>query len=62
MLLKLPIALAQVKAGHTSQKLRNEICESIYSLHLLKRITKKGIKILKMDSIFVNSENTRISD
>ena len=42
MLLKLPIALAQVKAGHTSQKLRNEICESIYSLHLLKRITKKG--------------------
>ena len=56
ILLRLPMALAQVKAGLTSQKLR------IYSLHLFKRITKKGIKIFKMDSIFVNSENSRISD
>ena len=32
MVQKLPIALAQVKAGSTSENLRNEIRQSIYSL------------------------------
>ena len=32
MVQKLPITLAQVKAGNTSENLRNEIRQSIYSL------------------------------
>ena len=32
MVQKLPIALAQVKADNTSENLRNEIRQSIYSL------------------------------
>ena len=41
MLQRLPIALAQVKAGNTSENLLNEICQIIYSLYLEKKITKK---------------------
>ena len=33
MLQRLPIALAQVKAGNTSESLLNEITEIVYSLH-----------------------------
>ena len=35
------IALAQVKAGNTSEKLLNEIKQIIYSLHRAKEITNK---------------------
>ena len=38
---RLPIALAQVKAGNTSENLLNEIRQIIYSLHQEKEITKK---------------------
>ena len=41
MLPGLPIALAQVKAGNTSENLLNEIRQIIYSLYLEKEITKK---------------------
>ena len=41
MLQRLPIALAQVKAGNMSKNLLNEIRQSIYSLFLEKEITKK---------------------
>ena len=41
MLQRLPIALAQVKAGNTSKKLLNEIRQIIYSLYQAKEITKK---------------------
>ena len=37
----LPIALAQVKAGNTSENLLNEIRQIIYSLHQGKQMTKK---------------------
>ena len=37
----LPIALAQVKAGNTSENLLNEIRQIIYSLYRAKEITKK---------------------
>ena len=37
MLQRLPIALAQVKAGNTSENLLNEILEIIYSLCSRKR-------------------------
>ena len=37
MLQKLPIVLAQVKAGKTSENILNEIRQVIYSLKLLKK-------------------------
>ena len=45
ILQRLPKALAQVKAGHTSKKLLNKIREIIYSLYRAKEITKKYIAI-----------------
>ena len=50
MLQRLPIALAQVKAGDTSENLLNEIREIIYSLYREKEITKK-VYINIMNSI-----------
>ena len=41
MLQRLPIALAKVKAGNTSENLLNEIKQIIYSLYRAKEITKK---------------------
>ena len=38
---RLPMALAKVKAGSTSESLLNEIRQIIYSLHRAKKITKK---------------------
>ena len=41
MLQRLPIALAQVKAGNNSKNLLNGIKQIVYSLYQLKEITKK---------------------
>ena len=41
MLQRLPVALAQVKAGNNSQNLLNEIRQIVYSLYQSKEITKK---------------------
>ena len=41
ILKRLPIALAQVKAGNNSESLLNEIRQIVYSLHRSKEITKK---------------------
>ena len=41
MLKRLPIALAQVKAGNNSKSLLNEIRQIVYSLYRSKEITKK---------------------
>ena len=41
MLQRLPIALAQVKAGNNSESLFNEIRQIVYSLYQSKQITKK---------------------
>ena len=41
MLQRLPIALAQVKAGNNSESLLNEIRQIVYSLYQSKQITKK---------------------
>ena len=41
MLKRLPIALAQVKAGNNSDSLLNEIRQIVYSLYRSKEITKK---------------------
>ena len=44
MLKRLPIALAQIKAGNTSESLLNEIRQIVYSLYRSKEITKKVFK------------------
>ena len=41
ILQRLPIALAEVKAGNNSQNLLNEITQIVYSLYESKEITKK---------------------
>ena len=41
MVKRLPIALAQVKAGNNSESLLNEIRQIVYSLYRSKEITKK---------------------
>ena len=41
MLKRLPIALAQIKAGNNSESLFNEIRQIAYSLYRSKEITKK---------------------
>ena len=41
ILKRLPIALAQVKAGNNSESLLNEIRQIVYSLYRSKEITKK---------------------
>ena len=52
MLQRIPIALAQVKAGHIPKNLLNEIRQIIYSLYRSKEITKKVHKNI-MNSIKV---------
>ena len=67
---RLPIALAEIKASNNSESLLNEIRQIVYSLYQSNEITKKVyIKIIKsikvkykMDTIFMNSENSRTSD
>ena len=41
MLSRLPISLAQLKAGNNSQKLKNEIRQLLYSLYRSKKLTKQ---------------------
>ena len=41
MLQRLPIALAQVKAGNNSENLLNKIRQIVYCLYQSKEITKK---------------------
>ena len=40
MFQRLPIALAQIKAGNNSESLLNEIRQIVYSLYQSKQITK----------------------
>ena len=41
MLTRLPITLAQLKAGNNSEKLKNEIRQLLYSLYRSKNMTKQ---------------------
>ena len=43
MLSRLPITLAQLKAGNNSEKLKNEIRQLLYSLYRSKQIYKSLI-------------------
>ena len=46
MLSRLPISLAQLKAGNNSEKLKNEIRQLLYSLYISKKLTKNVYKNL----------------
>ena len=46
MLSRLPISLAQLKAGNNSEKLKNEIRQLLYSLYISKKLTKQLYKSL----------------
>ena len=46
MLSRLPISLAQLKAGNNSQKLKNEIIQLLYSLYRSKKLRKTIYKHL----------------
>ena len=43
MLSRLPITLAQLKAGNNSEKLKNEIRQLLYSLHISKNVQNNPI-------------------
>ena len=70
MLQRIPTALAQLKAGNTSENLLNETRKIIYYLYREKEITKKVYNNIMnstklqngMDTIFMNSENSKTSD
>ena len=46
MLSRLPITLAQLKAGNNYEKLKNEIRQLLYSLYRSKKLTKQLYKSL----------------
>ena len=46
LLSRLPISLAQLKAGNNSEKLKNEIRQLLYSLYRSKKLTKQIYKSL----------------
>ena len=54
MLSRLPITLAQLKAGNSSEKLKNEIRQLLYSLYMSKIFTKN----IKVSSILYKNGNS----
>ena len=50
MLQKLPIAVAQVKAGKTSENLLNQIRKIIHYLYRAKEIAKKVYNIMMIST------------
>ena len=47
MFQRLPIALAQIKAGNNSETLLHEARQIVYSLYPSKEITKKVYNLIK---------------
>ena len=67
MLQRLPIAIAQVKAGNNSKSLASEIRHILYSLYRAEKIQKSlresnADPIAEMDTIFMNTKNSKTSD
>ena len=72
MLSRLPIYLAQLKPGNNSEKLKNEIRQLLYSLcksknlicakNLDKNLQKFDLHYLKMETIFMNTGNSKASE
>ena len=61
ILSRLPISLAQLKAGNNSENFKNEIRQPLYSLYRSKKLTK-SIYFLNMETIFMNTENSKTSE
>ena len=63
MIQRLPIALARVKVGNTSENLLNEIRQIIHSLYQAKNITKKVynnvMDLIKVYNNIMNSINLK---
>ena len=55
MLSRLPITLAQLKAGNNSEKLNNKIRQLMYSLCRSKNLQSKSIKVWL--TLFKNGKN-----
>ena len=45
MLGRLPISLAQIKAGNSSENFKNDIRQLLYPLYISKKLTKNFIKV-----------------
>ena len=43
MITRLPILLVQLKAGNNSQKLKNEIRQTVYSLYKSKKLEQNNL-------------------
>ena len=61
MLSRLPISLAQLKAGNNSEKLKNKIRQLLYSLYRSKRLTMQ-LFMNNEHTIFMNTENSKINE
>ena len=63
MLSRLPNSLAHLKAGNNSEKIKTKIRQLLYSFYSSKKLTKPLYKslvdYLKMERIFMDSENSK---
>ena len=66
MFSRLPISLAQLRAGNNSEKLKIEIRKILYSLYRSKKLQSNSIKVwytlFKMEIIFMNTENSKTNE
>ena len=60
LLTTLSILLAQIKAGHNSFKLKNEIRQILYLLYQYNKITKKVYNLIKSLVIIIMEENMTV--
>ena len=56
MLIRLPITVAQLRAGNNSQKLKNEIRQLLYFLHRSEN-NLSSLQQSQQSHIFMNTEN-----
>ena len=67
MLSRLPITLAQLKAGNNFEKLKNEIRQLLHSLYHSKEIDQNNLQpfdqnFLKMETIFMNTKSSKTNE
>ena len=67
MFSRLPISLAQLKAGNNSERLKKEKRQLLYSLYRSEKLTKTIYidlinTIWKMETIFMNTENSKTNE
>ena len=66
MLSRLSTSVAQLKVANNSEKLKNEIRQLLYSLYrsktLAKNLRKFGRHYLNMETIFMNTENSKANE